>query len=318
MAEPFRITEPGIYADVPEAAYFADPCPEPSFSQSIGKIIIAQSALHARAEHPRLAPPVAEEDEESEKYVVAQAIGNAAHKLIIGRGKDIAVADFASWRGKDPQDFKAKALEAGQVPILAKHMARAYAMQKAFREHLALHEECDVFTDGRGEVVLAWQEDGFWFRCMVDWLRNDLRAADDLKTTGRSAAPHSLGMLAVDGGWDIQAAMIERGLNALHPESAGRRKYRFVPFENYLPYALNVMPMTEHWLTMGRKKLEYAITAWKIAMARKQWAGYPKQGVTPEYPGFKETQWLEREIADHDREQASRRNERHHDNVLAG
>ncbi len=292
----FKITEPGIYPGFPEAAYFADPTPEPSFNQSIGKVLIAQSALHAQTEHPRLAPPAAADDEEPEKYIVAQAIGNAAHKLIIGRGKDIAVADFASWRGKDPQNFKEKALAAGQVPILTKHMARAYAMEKAFREQLANHEEGDVFTAGKGEVVLAWQEDGFWFRCMVDWLHDDVLAADDLKTTGLSAAPHGLGLLAVNAGWDIQGAMIERGLNVLHPATAGRRKYRFVPLENYAPFALSVMPMSEHWLTMGRKKLEYAITAWKVCMARGQWPSYPRVGVTPEYPGFKETQWMEREV----------------------
>jgi hypothetical protein len=89
-----KIDKPGIYVDFPEWAYHQDPCPEPSFNQSIGKVLIAQSALHARTEHPRFATPVAAEDEESEKYVVAKAIGNAAHKLIIGRGKDIAVGDF--------------------------------------------------------------------------------------------------------------------------------------------------------------------------------------------------------------------------------
>jgi hypothetical protein len=61
------------------------------------------------------------------------------------------------------------------------------------------------------------------------------------------------------------------------------------------------MPMTEHWLTMGRKKLEFAITQWKICMARGHFPGYPHVGVTPEYPGFKETQWLGREIEHEER-----------------
>lgn len=294
-----RITAPGIYPDISAADYFADCCPEPSFTQSIGKVLIAQSALHARAEHPRLRPPLPDDEEDTEKYVVAKAIGDAAHKLIIGRGKDIAVGDFKAWRGTDPQTFKDKALADGRIPILAKHMARAYAMEQAFRHQLKSHEEGDVFTGGKGEVVLAWQENGFWFRCMVDWLHDDMRAADDLKTTAMSAAPHSLGMLAVNAGWEIQAAMIERGLDALHPETAGRRKYRFVALENYQPYALSVMPMTEHWLTMGRKKLEFAITQWKVCMARGRFPGYPTSAVTPEYPAFKETQWLGREL-DHE------------------
>lgn len=302
-----RIEKPDIYYDVSANDYFDDPCPEPSFSQSIGKVLIDHSAMHARTEHPRLTTPLDDEDEEPEKYVVAQAIGNAAHKLIIGRGKEIAVGDFTSWRSGDSKDFKTAALEAGHVPILTKHMARAYAMEQAFRRQLEAHAEGDVFSAGRGEVVLAWQEDGFWFRCMVDWLHDDLSGADDLKTTGLSAAPHTLGTLAANGGWDIQAAMIERGLRALRPSTV-RRKYRFVPLENYAPYGLSVMPMNEAWMTMGRKRLEYAITRWKIAMARGQWRGYPAVGVTPDYPGFKESQWLDREVSEAERPELSTEN----------
>jgi hypothetical protein len=267
-------------------------------------VLVDQSALHARTEHPRFAKPATEEDE-AEKYVTAQAIGNASHKLIIGRGKEIAVGDFKNWQSGDAKAFKADALLHGRVPILTKHMARAYAMVEAFNGQRRHHEDSDVFTGGKGEVVIAWQEDGFWFRAMIDWLHDDLLAVDDLKTTGMSAAPHSLGTLAANAGWDIQAAMIDRGLAVLDPENAGRRKYRWVPLENYLPFALSVMHMDEHWLTMGRKKLEYAITAWKVCMARGQWPGYPQTGQRPQYPGFKETAWLTREVAeDHGAEPA--------------
>jgi len=303
------ITKPGIYTDISAADYFADPCPEPSFTQSIGKVLIAQSPMHARTEHPRLAPPVAAEEEETEKYVVAQAIGNAAHKLIIERGKEIAVADFDSWRGKAPQEFKDAALAKGHVPILSKHMAKAYAMERGFRAQLKDHAEGDVFTAGKGEVVLAWQEDGFWFRQMIDWLPDSLLGGDDLKTTAMSASPYALGMLAANAGWDVQAAMMERGLNALDPKNASRRKFRFVALENYEPFALNVMVMNEDWLGMGRKKLEYAITAWKVCMARDKWPGYPRAGVTPEYPGFKEAQWLDREIKEASEARVPQRNE---------
>lgn len=306
-----KIEKPDIYYDMAAKDYFADPCPEPSFSQSIGKVLIDHSALHARAEHPRLTAPLEDDDEEPEKYVVAQAIGNAAHKLIIGRGKEIAVGRYTSWRSGDAKDFKTAALEAGHVPVLTKHMARAFALRESFRAQLDGHAEGDVFTAGQGEVVLAWKEDGFWFRCMVDWLRDDLSGADDLKTTALSAAPHSLGKLAADGGWDIQAAMIERGLHALRPSTV-RRKYRFVPVENYTPYALSVMPMNEAWLTMGRKKLAYAITRWKIAMARGKWRGYPTVGVTPDYPGYKESQWLDRELSEAEHPELST------ENILSG
>ena len=36
-----KITAPGIYKDFDETAYFADPAPQPSLSQSLAKVLIA-------------------------------------------------------------------------------------------------------------------------------------------------------------------------------------------------------------------------------------------------------------------------------------
>jgi hypothetical protein len=65
------ITEPGIYRNFPTAAYFGDPTPAPSFTQSLAKVLIAQSPLHAYQAHPRLNVKPADEDDgepEAEKY----------------------------------------------------------------------------------------------------------------------------------------------------------------------------------------------------------------------------------------------------------
>lgn len=287
--------KPGIYRDFDGAAYFADPCPEPSLTQSIAKVIVEKSALHGMWEHPRLAPPQTE-DEEAEKYVKAQAIGNAAHKLMLGRGKDIAVLDFKDFKTKVAQEARAAAEANGHVPILSKHMARAELMVESGRKQLAVHEDSDAFTNGAGEVMICWQEDGLWFRSLIDWLHDDLRTVDDYKTGGVSVAPHVLGARAEAAGWHIQAAMIERGLDVLAPETAGRRRYRFIGQENEQPFALSVMHMNEHWLTMGRKQLDYAVNVWRQAMQTGVWEGYPRRGIAPDFPGYRESVWLEREI----------------------
>jgi endonuclease/exonuclease/phosphatase family metal-dependent hydrolase len=117
-----KISKPGIYRDFPTAAYFADPCPEPSFTQSLAKILIEQSPLHAYQAHPRLNVPAADEDaDEAEKYSKAKAIGNAAHSLMLGRGKVLAVGDFNNWMtARKPSEFKATATEpAGADPAQA-------------------------------------------------------------------------------------------------------------------------------------------------------------------------------------------------------
>lgn len=291
-----KITEPGIYRDFDGPSYFADPCPEPSLSQSIGKLLVDRSAWHVANVHPRLAS-AAGEDDETEKYVKAQAVGNAGHKIMLGRGKEIDDLDYPDFRTKESRLARDLANNAGRVPILRKHIADATEMVAAALSQLKHHEDHDAFTMGAGEVVIAWEEDGIWFRSLIDWLHDDLRTVDDYKTTGMSVAPHVLGLRAEDGGWHIQAAFIERGLDVLDPNGAGRRKFRFIAQENSRPYALNVMHVDNHWMTMGRKHVDAAVSRWKHAISSGKWQGYPHRGIVPEYPGFKESKFLERELS---------------------
>jgi len=286
----------GIHRECDVIAYHNDPAPEPSLSQSLAKILIDRSPLHAAIAHPRLTVQDVPDDDAAEKYVKAKVIGDAAHALMIGRGKSLVVVDADSWRSDKAKAARADAETAGRLAILAKHRDAAAAIVTSARKQFEGHEEANCFTNGAGEVALIWQEGKLWFRCLVDWLHDDLRTVDDYKTTGMSVAPHVLGGRAADGGWHIQAAMIERGLDVLDPEGAGRRKFRFIAQEQDSPHALNVMVMTEHWLTMGRKQLQHAVNVWEHCMATKQWPGYPPFAVTPDFPGFKENQWLAREI----------------------
>lgn len=286
----------GIHFDMPSADYFADPCPEPSLTQSIAKVLLAQSPGHARLEHPRLNP----QPPQPEEYAAALAIGNAAHALMCGRGKDVVILEHDNFRTKAAQEQRDEISASGKTPILAKHHARAKAMVYAARNQLDAAGWIDAFYKGRGEVVLAWQEEGIWLRTMVDWIELAGHASD-YKTTGMSVAPQNIGRLAVDAGWDVQAAMHERALNALEPKLAGRRRFRFIAQENFEPYALVPVELSEHWLTMGRKKLEFAISIWRRCIDNDEWPLYPSEPITPEYPGWQEQQWLNREIAESER-----------------
>jgi hypothetical protein len=300
-----RITEPGIYFDFPEADYHADPCESISFNQSLAKVIIEKSPAHAFCQHPRLKPPP--DDEEPEKYDAAKAIGNAAHSLLLGRGKQIAVAPFTSWRSDKAKVIRAEAEAAGRVAILDKHYDRAASMVLAARAQLDAAGCKEAFVGGHSEVVIAWQEDGFWFRSMIDWCA-DPRRLYDFKTTGLSVAPHAIPMLMSNAGWAIQAAFQERGLDVLDPEGRGRRKFRFAAQEHDEPYALTPCELPESTITIGRKQVDYAIERWKHSMRTGEWPGYPNELLRPALPEFRERQWLDREIEHADRqERASRR-----------
>jgi hypothetical protein len=294
-----KIEKPGIYRGIESNDYFGDPCPEPSLSQSICKVLIERSPLHAMYEHPRL-NPAAGDEEEGEKYEKAKAIGNAAHAIMIGRGKTLEIVKAPDFKTAKAKEVRDAAFAAGKSPILEKHFEVSAEIVSAGRDQLRRHEDDDAFLEGDGEVALIWQDEGtgIWCRALVDWLHTDLRTVDDYKTSGMSMAPHVIGLRAETAGWHVQAAFIERGLDALDPAGAGRRRFRFIAQEQSgRPYALTSMHMDEHWLTMGRKKAQAAISMWHAALRTGRWQGYPNRAVHPEYPGFREKQWLDRELS---------------------
>lgn len=289
-----KIDKPGIFLDVDAADYFADPLPAASLTQSLCKLLLERSPRHAWLQSAKLNPAWRLD---VEAYDKDKAIGNAAHRLLIGRGKSMAILDYPDFKTKEARKDRDAFAEQGLTPILSRHHEIARQMVVAAQLQLADHEASDVFTAGNGEVVIAWQEGDLWMRSMVDWLSTDRRRVDDLKTGGRPAAPHLLANRIVDDGWDVQAAFIERGLDILDPENAGRRKFRFVPLENEEPYGLSVVELTESDLTMGRKKVEHAINIWRRCMATNTWPLYSPKIQRLQRPEYQDRKWLEREVA---------------------
>lgn len=290
-----QINRPGIYTGIAPADYFSDPAPQPSLTQSIAKIILDRSPLHAWYAHPKLNPDYVHDD--AHKYDV----GNIAHTLLIGRGKTIEVLeDFDDWRTKAAKEQREAAAAAGKLAVLGKHFAKADRMVSSARTQLAQRGLDDLFTEGHGEVVALWQEDDIWLRMMMDWLTTDRMTYCDYKTTLQSASPIKLDNKMWSDGWHIQAAMAERALDANDPTSHGRRDYLFVVQEAEPPYLLTVARITEAPLTMGRKQLQHAVDQWGMCMASNIFPGYPLETVVPQMPGWAEQQWLAREVEEED------------------
>jgi hypothetical protein len=292
------ITQPGIYADMPSADYFADPCPSPSLTQSLAKLLIDRSPRHVWHAHPRLNS--AYEPDESTRF----SVGNAAHWHLIGRGKQLAVVDAADWRTKDAKNERERLRGEGLVPVLREQYERAGDMAEAALDQLAALGLADEWHPdaGIGEAVIAWRDGAIWMRAMIDWLPHHRRIVWDYKTTQASAAPHALANKMAADGWCIQAAMHERGLDALDPGNAGRRRHLFVCQECEPPYALTVSEIPEGALHIGRAQLAHAKAAWDACMASGHWPGYPLEIVVPDYPDFMANRWFDREV------EAGRRN----------
>ena len=92
---PPRLCVPGIYDGVPEADYHADPCPEPSLSRSVMKLLIDLSPQHAYVAHPRVSGMPDLPDDGGDEVM---DFGTAAHSSFLLSKSIITRLDFPDWR----------------------------------------------------------------------------------------------------------------------------------------------------------------------------------------------------------------------------
>jgi hypothetical protein len=276
------INEPGAYR-MDDATYRSDPTGSFSLNSTTAKVLIEKSPLHAKR--------LLEQDPEDEKVF---DIGLAAHVMLLERGRTLAIIEASDYRTKAAQEARKAALSGGQLPILQHQHARVQTMLEATDSYIASIKP-RPFMDGYAEIAIFAKQDGMWLRALVDWLHQDCLWVDDYKTTDESAAPDAIERRMYSHGWDIQAAMHERILDQIDPDNAGRRKHRFVVQETKEPYVTTVGILSEEAMTMGRKRLNYAINVWQRCLSTDTWPSYPSP-VTLGYPRWGETQWLEREV----------------------
>jgi hypothetical protein len=271
----------GIYPNVPESVYHADPAPEPSLSSSIARMIVHRSPLHAWTAHPRLNPewrPRTPRD--------AMDDGSALHKLILREGPDIVEIDAEDRRKNDTKAAIAAAREAGHIPILRPRLAELHRCAEAVLDQSRSHPDlAGLFGPGHAEATMIWQEGAAWCRARVDWLPEATGLpAIDLKSTGMSAAPAEWERRLITE-YAIQCAFYERGLTKLRP-SAGRDPMVFLVFEQEEPYAISTIAPAPSLLELAMADVEEAIARWQECLATGEWPGYPPYTAYVEAPGW--------------------------------
>lgn len=282
----------GVHA-ISEEAYHADPCPHPSLSASIAKLLIDRSPRHAWHAHPRLNPN--HSSEESTTF----DMGRLAHKLVLGAGGDIAVIEADDWRTSAAKAARDAARAAGKTPVLARQLEQARLMEKAVFRQLAKHEEASLaFTNGKPEQTIIWREeiDGVevWCRARLDWKPHEGNVFDDFKSTGVAASAGQWGSRTFwETGCDVQAAFYVRGIKALG--LAADPHFRFIVAENEEPFAVAVHTLSPAALAMASRKVDYALRIWARCTARDWWPGYPPFTSYLDPPPWQERRWIDRE-----------------------
>jgi hypothetical protein len=258
------IDKPGIYVGIPESVYHSDPCPAPSLSNSIAKILYNQTPGHAWWAHPRLNRSKALEIEQSTK---TQLTGTVLHALILGQGRPIKVLSHKDYKTNAAKEARDKAIEAGEVPILEHAMIELEATARNARARIAQTDIADLFDEGEAEVTMVWQEDnGVWCRARIDWLPAAARdgghiIVPDIKTASGSAHPDAWQRTMFDFGADIQAAFYERGLRKLIPNIRSV-EFPFVVIEQEEPNAVSVCKASNEALEMAHDVVDLAIRSW--------------------------------------------------------
>jgi hypothetical protein len=273
------ITSAGIY-DLSAGEYHADPCPMPSLSHSVARILLDRTPRHAQYAHPKFRA-----QERGDATSVMDA-GSALHKLILGKGDEIAILDFADYRKGAAQEARDVARDAGQIPILAGAYQGILDCASAALSEMRQHPDLEAFFgQGQSEAVVAWPDNGgIWCRGMVDRLAADPKApVFDIKTTGLSAAPE---------GWErrlqreyaTQAAFYRRGLKAVRGVDPG--PFLFVVIETDAPYGVSVMTPAPALLDCAERQIEEAITLWGQCLATDDWPSYPRMTAYVDAPGW--------------------------------
>jgi hypothetical protein len=285
------VSEAGEY-DLDDDSYHADPCPEPSLSSSIAKVLINRSPWHAWASHPRLNPDY--EPDESARF----DLGSAFHKLILGEGRDIAVLDFDSWRTDASKAARAQARAQHLIPMLREQYERALRMERTVRRQIRHHEELAyAMAGGAAERTLVWLEitahGPVWCRIKLDWQPHGGVLFPDWKSTEVGAGPDEWGTTTM---WnmdvDIQAAFYERGIKAVLDRDA---TVFFAVAEVKAPHALATHRVTPAAGALAAREVERAIQLWGYCVNKNKWPGYRPQMSWQDPPPWKERRKLERE-----------------------
>lgn len=261
-----------------EKEYHADPCAAPSLSQSIAHIIVSQSPLHGWMQHPRLGKAANEDgiDDDDDNKDRKQAIinGKIIHKLLLGKGQDIAVVDAKDWRTNAAKAERDGARAAGRIPILTHKYRDLVDASDFIRDRLV---EIGYPLNGESEVTFEWTADGergpVTCRSRMDHVHFDNRLIIDVKKI-RSASPLVVSRHIYDYGYDVQDHAYKRCL-AQHLGCAFedvRMVFLFV--EEKPPYAITPVELSPAFAEIGRLRWERGLLTWEKCLLTNKWPDY--------------------------------------------
>lgn len=220
MTAAAAVFEAGVYDDMPEDAYHADPVPNGSLS-STGARKLLPPGCPAKYRYERDDPP--------ERKAVFD-FGAAAHSLVLGRGKPLAWLEAEDWRTKAAKEWRDAVRAEGHLPLLRDEYNQVQAMADAIREHPLAGPLLDA---GVSEQSYFWldQEYETWRRARLDSSRqgSGRLIVTDYKTTS-CAEPTAFARSCANYGYHQQGAWyLDAVIGRRDPRQARPGADRYAP-----------------------------------------------------------------------------------------
>lgn len=248
------------------SSYYADPCDQPSLSQSTAHTLLSRSPYHAWLEHPKLGG-------QAREATTAMDEGTVLHSMLLGTESGIEIIYHDDYRTNAAKLARDTAALAGKIPVKAKDHERLEECASAVITQLS---KLGITLTGEAEGVVLWIERDNQDRPIHCKARVDLFDGcmiTDLKSTN-DAHPDKCLRLIIDGGYDIQAATYIDAVAKQLPDMAGRIKFRNIFFETEPPYLVSVVTQGETLLTLGRNKWSRAVNLWSECLHTNNWPAY--------------------------------------------
>lgn len=266
------VTEPGLYADIPEADYHADVVLAPELGHSLsvsGAKKLIPPSTPAHFDYERKNPPQKD----------AWDIGTVAHRLILGAGWPIWVVDAYDWRLKKHQDAKKAKRAEGLTVINRADLLAAARMARAVSRHPLASA---ILSEGKAEQSFYWidPETGVTCRGRVDLLRDN--AIVDVKTCA-DASPAGFARAAAQFRYDMQAANYSEGIEAVTGE---RLPFVFVCVEKEAPHLVACYQLDDFALERGSRDCAEARRIFAECESSGAWPAYSTDIETLSLPGW--------------------------------
>lgn len=266
----------GLYPDMDETDYHADPVPGGSLSSTGARKLLA----------PGCPAKFKYELDHGQRSKKTFDLGRAAHRLVLGVGADLVKVEGARW---DTNEIKTRLREiraAGDIPLKSAEFQQVHDMADALRQHPEAGPLLDP-TEGEAEQSLFWADrtTGINRRARLDFLRYDARVVD--YKTCHKADLDSISRDIHTYGYHQQEDWYLTSLEALGYGHADT-DFQFVFQEKTPPYVVTVVRLDAAAHRIGRDLNQTALHLYATCVETGYWPGYSDQTEVLGLPAYAE------------------------------